>query len=125
MSSLVDNGCHLVLIRPDIVEKLGLPISTLSIPEPIDVAIKDSKKKKMFLHQFVILMATSFDQRWTSRRVRALIAPNLCMPIIFGLPFLSHNHIITDHFCRSCIDSQSGYNLLNPTVALPDRKSVV
>ena len=41
--SLIDNGCHMVLIRPDVVEKLGLPIFALKEPEIVDVAISFSK----------------------------------------------------------------------------------
>ena len=120
VSSLVDNGCHLVLIRPEIVEKLGLPILSLDIPETVNVAIKDHKRKeKLVLEHFVILTATSLDGEWCSKRVRALIAPNLCMPLIFGLPFLVHNNIVTDHSLRSCIDKKSGYNLLNPIRVSP------
>ena len=120
VSSLVDNGCHLVLIRPDIVEKLGLSILHLETPETVDVAIKNRKEKeKMILKEFVILNATSTDQKWHSKRVRALVTPNLCMPIIFGLPFLVHNQIVTDHALRSCIDKKSGYNLLNNIPVLP------
>ena len=120
VSSLVDNGCHLVLIRPDIVEKLGLPILHLETPEPVDVAIKNRKEKeKMILEDFVLLKATSTDQKWHSKHVRALVTPNLCMPIIFGLPFLVHNNIVTDHALRACIDKKSGYNLLNNNPALP------
>jgi hypothetical protein len=105
ISVLIDNGCHLVLICPDIVSKLGLPILTLPHPEPIDIAIKDfQNKKKMELNTFVILDATSLDQHWTSRRVHALIALDLCMPIIFGIPFLSHNNTVTDHALCFCID---------------------
>lgn len=43
------------------------------------------------------------------------------MPIIFGLPFLEFNGIISDHHTRSCIHKASGYNLINP--ALPPSKS--
>ena len=42
-SSLIDNGCHMVLIRPDIVDLLGLEIFTLDQPELVDVAISFSK----------------------------------------------------------------------------------
>ena len=56
ISSLVDKSCHLVLIRPDIVEKLGLNVFSLKTPELIDVAIKDCKrKKKLELKKYVIL----------------------------------------------------------------------
>src|SRR5277367_4221620 len=119
-TSLVDNGCHLVLIRPELVAYLGLLTDALQTPELVDVAIKDTKtKKKLLLSHFVILRATSLDQLWTSRPVRALLAPGLCTPIIFGLPFLSHNHIITDHELRSCVDKKNGYNLLHPTPVSP------
>ena len=125
ISSLVDNGCHLVLICSDIVEKLGLKIFALPHPEPIDIAIKDSeKKKKLELENFVLLSATSLDQTWTSYCVCTLIAPNLCMPIIFGLPFLSHEHIAIDHAAHSCIDEKSGYNLLNLIIVTPPPKKL-
>src|SRR5271168_1761849 len=63
ISSLIDNGCHLVLICPDIVEKLGLHTFALPHPKPIAVAINDSKKKeKMFLNKFVTLEPTSMDR---------------------------------------------------------------
>ena len=68
VSSLVDNSCHLVLIHPNIVHTLGLNIFTLKEPEPIDVAIKNSKqKKKLELKEFVLLSAMSLDQSWTSQ----------------------------------------------------------
>ena len=64
ISSLIDNGCHLILIRPDIVKKLGLHISTLKQPETVDVAIKNRKEKlKIELNQYVILKATLRDQK--------------------------------------------------------------
>ena len=125
VSSLVDNGCHLVLIHPDIVSKLGLTVFKLPVPEPVDIAIKDSKqKKKMELVDFVLLKATSLDQRWISRRMRALVAPNLCMPLILGLPFLSHNNIVTDHALCSCVDKKTGYNLINPEIVTPPKKKL-
>ena len=41
------------------------------------------------------------------------------MPVIFGLPFLTHNNIVTDHALRSCIDKKCGYDLINPDPVLP------
>jgi len=38
VSTLIDNGTHVVLIRPELVQKLGLPIHKLNQPECIDVA---------------------------------------------------------------------------------------
>ena len=45
-SALIDNGAYLVLIRPEVVDELGLERHLLSVPEPVDVAITDGKKKK-------------------------------------------------------------------------------
>ena len=38
----------------------------------------------------------------------------LCAPVILGLPFLVHNHIVIDHADRTVIDKISGFDLLNP-----------
>jgi hypothetical protein len=109
-----------VLIRPDIVQKVGLPIHTLHTPEPVDVAIKNGKEKqKCILKEFVILGITSIDQQWSSKHIQAIIALNLCMPLILSIPFLSHNNIVTDHALRSCVDKKSGYNLIDPKIVLP------
>jgi hypothetical protein len=119
-TTLIDNGAHLVLIRPEVVDALQLERHPLKIPETVSVAISKSKKKeKMTLHHFVKLSVTSLDNAWTSKTVHAIIAPGLCMPVILGLPFLIHNDIVTDHKARSCIDKKTGYNLLNPAPILP------
>jgi len=44
-AALIDNGAHVVLIRPEVVEELGLERHLLPVPEPVDVAITDGKKK--------------------------------------------------------------------------------
>jgi hypothetical protein len=64
-AALIDNGCHMVLIQPDIVKELGLPVFTLEQPEKVDVAISFSKsgiaRKKHFLVQYVKLHPCSPD----------------------------------------------------------------
>jgi hypothetical protein len=115
-STLIDNGAHMVLIRPETVAQLGLEIFTLPQPEIIDVAISSSASTKKTLSQYVKFKATSLDGLWTSRTVYAIIAPGLCMPVIFGLPFLEFNEIISDHSLRSCIHKRTGYNLINPAM---------
>jgi hypothetical protein len=93
--SLIDNGCHMVLIRPDVVEELGLPIFALKQPENVDVAISFSKsgitREKHSLVHYVKIRAFSPDSVFQSRVVHAVLCPGLCMPIIFGLPFLEVN----------------------------------
>jgi len=121
-AALIDNGAHVVLIRPEVVEELGLERHLLPVPEPVDVAITDGKKKaKKLLSHYVKLSVTSTDNAWTSKTVHALIAPGLCMPLILGLPFLIHNDIVTDHAARSCIDKKTDYNLLHPSKIVPPR----
>ena len=119
VSTLIDNGAHMVLIRPETVKQLGLPSFPLPHPEEVDVAISSSSSTKKVLSHFVKFKATSRDGLWTSRTVYAIIAPGLCMPIIFGLPFLEFNGIISDHSLRSCIHKKTGYNLINPVIPLP------
>jgi hypothetical protein len=120
ISSLINNNCHLVFIRLELIQKLGLPIFNLESSETIEVAIKDCKqKKKIELSNFVILSATSFDQKWSSKHVHAIITPNLCMPVIFRLLFLEHNNIVIDHSLCSCIDKKTDYDLINPKFVLP------
>jgi hypothetical protein len=90
VSSLIDNGAHVVLIRPEIVQKLALPIHKPNRPECIDVAIDSSNKEKkpQELSSYVLLSVSSLDHTFHAKPVRALITPGLCMPIILGLPWL-------------------------------------
>lgn len=117
--ALIDNGAHLVLIHPDLVDKLKLKKRRLHTPEPVDVALNNGLNSRSELHEYVKLSLTSLDLLWTSKTVKALIAPNLCMPVILGLPFLIHNTIVTDHAACSCIDKSTNYNLLNPLPISP------
>ncbi|EDR02067.1 reverse transcriptase-RNase H-integrase [Laccaria bicolor S238N-H82] len=118
--ALIDNGAHLVLIRPELAAELGLKKYRLREPEIVDVALKNSESNhRCELSKYVKLSFTSLDARWTSRKVKAIIAPGLCAPVILGLPFLQHNSIVVDHADRSCIDKKSGYDLLNPPPCLP------
>jgi len=119
-AALVDNGAHLVLIRPEVADELHLQRHPLKTPEIVSVAIEDGKKKeKMTLYDYVKFTVTSMDNVWTSKVIHALVAPGLCMPIILGLPFLIHNDIVTDHAERSCVDKKTGYNFLNPAPVSP------
>ena len=110
----------MVLIRPEIVEELGLPIFALKEPEIVDVAISFSETglsitQKTLVH-YVKLRASSSDSIFQLRVVHAVVCPGLCMPVVFGLPFLEINDIICDHKNRACIvrDKNLNYNLLKP-----------
>lgn len=110
----------MVLIRPDTVAELGLPIFELKEPEEVDIAISFSKagieRKKKSLVQYVKIRPFSSDSVFHSRLVHAVICPGLCMPLIFGLPFLEINDVICDHKNHACLvrDKNLNYNLLQP-----------
>ena len=72
------------------------------------------KQETMSLSQYVQLSCLSVDSVFRLQPVRAIIAPWLCTPLLLGGPFLSHNHIVIDHELRTCINKDTGYNLLNP-----------
>ena len=114
ISTLIDNGAHMVLICPELVAKLNLCIFLLHKPEVVDVAISTTTKKEITLSSYIKICATSLDGQWTSHTVYAVITPGLCMPIIFGLPFLEINSIVCDHKEQACIDKKTNYNLLHP-----------
>ena len=120
--SLIDNGCHMVLIRPDVVAQLGLPVFTLDQPETVDIAIFFSKaginRSKRSLVQYVKIWPFSSDSIFHSRVVHTVICPGLCMPLIFSLPFLKLNDVICDHKQQMCIvkDKDLNYNLLHSIV---------
>lgn len=118
MNCLLDNGAHLVLIRPETVADLALPVKKLREPIGATLAIGDKKTYTEF-HNYVYLQLSSLNNEWTSKPVRALIAPNLCNNILLGLPFLTHNKIVVDHDERTAIDKESGFNLLDNSHVMP------
>ncbi|KIJ99028.1 hypothetical protein K443DRAFT_8699 [Laccaria amethystina LaAM-08-1] len=111
--ALIDNGAHLVLIHPELVDCLGLKKYRLKTPELVDVAFSNEKKKTELYH-YVKLSLSSLDSAWTSRVIKAIVTPGLCLPIILGLPWLERNHIVTDHAAQTSIDKVELYDLLNP-----------
>lgn len=42
----------------------------------------------------------------------AIIAPNLCTPLLLGGPFLQHNGIVIDHQLCTCVVKEANYDLL-------------
>ncbi|KIK43352.1 hypothetical protein CY34DRAFT_40541, partial [Suillus luteus UH-Slu-Lm8-n1] len=119
VSALIDHGSSLVLIDEDLVLKLGLRRHQLSKPVPITLALSQDKEA-FFLSHYVKLSCSSLDHAYTSRTVRAIIAPKLCTPLLLGGPFLEHNRIIIDHELRTCIVKDTNYDLLrSPTTVAP------
>ena len=116
---LIDNGTHLVLIHPELVDQLGLRKYRLHKPETVDVTFGNKKKQKTELYHYIKLSVTSLDSQWTSHTVRVLITLGLCTPILLRLPWLVHNSIVMDHAACTCIDKKNSYDLLNPPKVVP------
>ena len=112
--ALIDHGCNSVLISPDLVDRLKLPRRKLPKPKSVVMAVEGDEKKEIVFREFVQMTVISSDQIWSSRSCRAIIAPNLCAPLILGNVFLAYNHFVIDHELRTCIDKVTGYDLLNP-----------
>lgn len=68
------------------------------------------------LNKYVQIAPISLDASWTLNIVKALVTPNLSVPLLLGLPFLEHNNFVVDFEAHMCIDKRSNYNLLNPRI---------
>ena len=117
VKAMIDNGAHIVLIRPDVVNTLRLEQKRLRIPQMINITMKDEKKEKkikpVLLSHYVLLSLLTVDNSWTSKPICTVIAPGLCMKVLLGLPFLVHNCIVVDHEVPSTIVKDTSIDLLN------------
>ncbi|KAJ7056476.1 hypothetical protein C8F01DRAFT_1257743 [Mycena amicta] len=114
---LIDNGSFLVLIDEDLVEHVGLQKHRLHEPIPFNSAFTTadtSPSSPPCATEYVKLHLFSHDHTYSTKPVRAHIVPNLCAPILLGLPFLWHHHITIDHYRRTVIDEIKNYDLVNP-----------
>jgi hypothetical protein len=82
-TSLLDNGCHTVLIEDDLATTLTLKRRKLYKPETVCLAITASGEKgtKITLTEWVKLKVSDLNNAWTARTVRAIVCPGLCAPI--------------------------------------------
>lgn len=119
---LLDNGAHLVLIRPETVTDLGLKICKLHTSQTATIAI-NSQHHSFHLADYVVLSLSSLNNAWTSHPIRALIAADLCVNILLGLPFLKHNKIVIDHDSDTAIAKDSNFDLLNENSFVIPKKS--
>jgi hypothetical protein len=119
VSALIDHGSSLVLIDESLADKLGLRRRRLQKPLPVTVALSGDRKQSFLLSHYVKLSCSSLDHAYKSRTVRAIVAPNLCTPLLLGGPFLEHNRIVIDHELRTCVVKDYNYDLLHPPPAVP------
>ncbi|KAG2337937.1 hypothetical protein BDR05DRAFT_952292 [Suillus weaverae] len=120
VDALIDHGSHLVLIDKNIVNKLGLRKRKLHAKIEANSAFMDNSSSSPFsFSEYVLLSPSSINHDWTSHTIRAIVAPRLAVPLLLGGPFLSHNCLVIDHDCRTCIVKDSNYDLLNPPEHTP------
>lgn len=114
VDALIDHGSHLVLIDEQVVTRLGLRRWKLHAEIEANSAFLVPSSAPFRFSEYVHLAPSSLSHDWTSRTIRAIVAPNLVVPLLLGGPFLSHNCLLIDHELRTCISKPSNYDLLNP-----------
>ena len=57
----------------------------------------NDKKTSVILYDFVKLKLYDASGEYCAKTVHAVIATNLCCPVLLGLLFLTHNNIVIDH----------------------------
>jgi hypothetical protein len=114
IDALIDHGSHLVLINEDVVAKLGLRRRKLHNEIHANSAFLASPDSSVSFSEYVHLGLSSLNHDWQSCTVRAIVAPNLVVPLLLGGPFLSHNCLLIDHELCTCIDKVSNFDLFNP-----------
>ncbi|KAJ7323284.1 hypothetical protein DFH08DRAFT_817852 [Mycena albidolilacea] len=108
--SLLDIGCHSIVISDKLVTKLGLRQYPLPVEEDNLSSLSDSP---LSCQEYVKLKVSSGDGNWTSSVVRAKVNIGLCIPLILGMPFLASEHILIDPEQRTAVDKRTGFDLLN------------
>jgi hypothetical protein len=87
-SAMFDNGSDKVLIDASFADQLGLRRRRLHVPERIRLAMDDKQEDaEIELTNYVKLLLFDPVSMWTAKSVRAIVAPNLCVPILLGLLF--------------------------------------
>ena len=115
VKALIDDGAQVVLICKSLTCRTGLRFCPLHAPYSLGTAFDDDDAcpEQLFAMHWVKLALSSWDSLYTSRTVRAFVCPDsLVTPLVLGLPFLSHNRFVIDHELRTCIEKDTGYDII-------------
>jgi hypothetical protein len=83
IDTLFDHGSDAVLISENLATCLGLCRCHLPKPKMVELAMRSNKKKvEIKLKEYVKLPLSDPSAYWTSKSVRAIVAPGLCSPIM-------------------------------------------
>ena len=119
VTALIDSGTHMVLMRPIIAAQLGLTPLPLTTPQSVNIALSQTTALTAFTH-YVELEPCTMNRKFQSNRLQAVLANNLSVPLILGMPFLVTNCVTCNYAKRECNVSVNGenYNILS-VVAMP------
>jgi len=113
--ALMFPGSYIVLISELFAQLLELKCRKLLDLLPIKMAVPDKKHKIItVLTKWVKHRLYEPSGSWITRTVCAVIAPSLCVHVILGTPFLSHNKIVVDHTTCTAVDKIFQIQSLEP-----------
>jgi len=81
---------------------------------PLVALNNSSSSLDSHLHEYIKLVPYAPGSAWISQTVKAIVTPNLYVPLLLDLPFLTVNHIVTDFKTHTTINKENKYDLLNP-----------
>ncbi|PPQ80795.1 hypothetical protein CVT24_011431 [Panaeolus cyanescens] len=123
LSCMLDSGAHLVLVRPDIVKKLGLIPQRARKPQLMSLALENAVRT-VKLFNYALITLTSLNSAFIAKPIIAFIVPDLCSDILLGMPFLTHNDISLHCRSRRVIHNPSGFDLLNDNETIIPRPHI-
>src|ERR1700683_5123689 len=84
----------------------------------------NGQKVEIYISKYITLQLHNPSALWSSKSVCTIVASGLCVLMILGLPFLSHNNIVVNASAHNAVDKKSGFDLLNPVIpAVPIPKT--
>lgn len=106
---LIDTGSPTVLIRESVADVHHLRRRRLPSPYRMGNAWNSEVVEAS---DWVKLRLSSPCSSWFSRSVRAIVVPQLCAPVILGLPFLQSNNLVFDVSIPALFHKPSGLDIL-------------
>ncbi|KAF9472755.1 hypothetical protein BDN70DRAFT_763998, partial [Pholiota conissans] len=111
--SLLDIGCPSTVISGRLANRLRLHRYPLPKKEDNLSSLSGTPLSSL---EYVELELSQSRGAWRSKVIRAKVNEDLPIPLILGIPFLSHEHIIIDVHARTALVRETGHDLLNPLI---------
>ncbi|PSS03898.1 hypothetical protein PHLCEN_2v3942, partial [Hermanssonia centrifuga] len=108
---LIDTSATTVLICDDFVTQLKLRRRPLHAPFRYKAAFGSDICSSS---ECVKLRVFNSDLSWSSISVLAVVVPDLCSPVVLGLPFYKRNKLFVDPEFSTIIEKVTGRNIMLP-----------